>query len=1173
MGTVPPVATGSRAESFAGIASVHQHQGQTSLHGRRRIALHCALIVSLLNLASSGRGQEAAEVANAPGDERPATAESPTFIFMNGPFDLESIWKRLNKPDFVILNGAEYQKLLDAGKEKGLLPSASRVGIESVEVAGEVVGNQAQLTVKYVVSVEGAGPHTVPIRLDGQVVRDVRELDRPCEQRAGAEGGWQVEVSGAGRHRLIATLLVPIKSTADGQKIDLAIPEAAATRVRLDVPGNIVEALAGPKEPLSLRPISDGRRAMLEANLAARSRLEVTWRVASDTANQGPPVLSALGEIAVEIDRGTFRTRSVWSIRSERGTAKSLEFRVDPAEELLGLELDDQPVSIEGKRDTSTGVVNVPLAEPLRLGTQRRLTMTTRRTLPAGVSTRLVFSGFPLANAIEQSGVIAVVQGGDLWISGNVGRGLRRIDPRSELPAALRARPSTVYAFQFVEQPFDLGLRVDPSPPSVRVAARTSLAIERGTARIDADLDYHVIRGRVYEVRVGFPKDLEMESVGPDSVIGDSHWLSEPQAQGGASDRVLVLRLTPKAYDDGTFRIHLSARQAIEPSAPVLVSLFQPRDVAARSSKVAILATRGVGVDLGTDDPGAPAGNWAEMPLSELPSDWALPTERSGLATVTYLRQEDCPASIPLRVSVRPRTVHHETTITANVARGQIDARQVSTVQVRQGTLSRVDISIPPSVEGKWELEGDEIAARERLGAGRDGAIHYRLKFRRDVSDTVRLRFRYRLSLRSSMATDRLSPLAIPWIKIDEGTASPTSVRISADNGIEMRGDRKTWTRLTSDAADALHLEAAREWWTWSGDDATTAAPTIDARALDRVSLPQLVASRLWLDTIQSPDGALRTLAWYRVESHEGSFSASLPAGSVLVRAWVGNEASTSVERLSRSGGYRIALPAVDTEPILVGLEFTARSAGKTAAWAAPRLEDGGVVQETLWNVRVPWNRALIGTPTGWSDENQWYWDVYVWRRRPWRAERDLTGWIGAANAGLRGFGNADPVKRGNYHSYLFGFLGEPAPLQPTITSRVLLMAVCSGLVLLLGIALLVWKPSSRLVWVAGILLAGALATAIDTDVMFVAVQSSLVGFALCAVAALTQRFVERRQPRPPMYQETSGLTREDTRSGSSRNMAPVVGSDASTVIRTRNASTLDHVATTPEPAPAERNG
>ena len=66
-----------------------------------------------------------------------------------------------------------------------------------------------------------------------------------------------------------------------------------------------------------------------------------------------------------------------------------------------------------------------------------------------------------------------------------------------EEPCEPRARPGTVLAYRFVEQPFELELKIDPSRPWVRVESRTTVALDPRRARVDTWLDYQVSQGRM----------------------------------------------------------------------------------------------------------------------------------------------------------------------------------------------------------------------------------------------------------------------------------------------------------------------------------------------------------------------------------------------------------------------------------------------------------------------------------------------------------------------------------------------------------------------------------------------------------------------------------------------------------------------------------------------------
>src|SRR5207244_2387480 len=117
--------------------------------------------------------------------------------------------------------------------------------LESVAVRGEVRDDLAHLRLAFEIVADGPGPAWVPIRLDGQALTNVAEADRELPRQVAKDGGWQVEVAGQGRHKIQASLLVPIRPTADGPRLDFAIPEAAATTLDLVVSQPAANATVG----------------------------------------------------------------------------------------------------------------------------------------------------------------------------------------------------------------------------------------------------------------------------------------------------------------------------------------------------------------------------------------------------------------------------------------------------------------------------------------------------------------------------------------------------------------------------------------------------------------------------------------------------------------------------------------------------------------------------------------------------------------------------------------------------------------------------------------------------------------------------------------------------------------------------------------------------------------
>ena len=175
------------------------------------------------------------------------------------------------------------------------------------------------------------------------------------------------------------------------------------------------------------------------------------------------------------------RTRSSWVIRCVRGMTRTLEVRVDDQDEVTELRLDDQQAGagIEGGRGSSR--LTIPLPEPLRPGAERRLVMKTRRSYAGarGVGSRSwdSRSSTPASNPGRSASRRAPTSGWPRRRPRACG-GSSPPSCRKELPE----RPGTSLAFEFLDQPFSLGLDVEASPPLVRSRSRTLVPASTATA-------------------------------------------------------------------------------------------------------------------------------------------------------------------------------------------------------------------------------------------------------------------------------------------------------------------------------------------------------------------------------------------------------------------------------------------------------------------------------------------------------------------------------------------------------------------------------------------------------------------------------------------------------------------------------------------------------------------
>ena len=1096
-----------------------------------------------------------------------ATDEAPIPIFLNAPTDLEAFWKMLSRPDFVILDGDLYRKLRRASEPT--TPSASNppAVVESVAITGEVSGEWARLVAEFRVSLAKDGPAWVPIHLDGLTLSGARDGPAEVATRIADGRAWQVELAGDREHVVRVDFLAPVRSTSEGRRLDLAVPPVASTRIDLVVPRTVLDARTAVDEQVAVAPLEAGTGARLAARLGPRPRIELAWRERADPSVTLPALLSAQGEIAVEIERGSIRTRSSWVVGSIRGLSSQLTLRLDPAEELLDVEVDNRPVLVETRRDGEWSVVSIPLAEPLRPGTTRNVLLTTRRPIASSGIVKASLQGYSFDQAKVQTGVIAVARSGPLFLKPNPGRGLRRIDPWTELPETLRARPDTSLAFEFNDQPFELGLGIEPAPPRLRVESWTTVTVAPRSARLQTRLDCRTSQGRVFEVQVVLPRGLEFEGAEPPEVVESAQAVPiDPKADASVVadvPRILTVALTHQARESGAFTILLKGWGAIDPSGPVALPLFRPVVDSTAGGRFAVVTGRDVAVELapGPEEPTAFRVDWGPPP-----DDWTWPAGRPGPELdLTWLRSDANPEALPMKVTVRPRTIRHESSLAASVDLRGVEVVEEISGEVAFGALSRLDVAIPREIPARWDVEGVGLAGREPLGQDPDGSRRYRLRFARDFTDAFRFRVRYRLPFAEPPRADREGRIRLSPIRVLEGTSAGQKVVISAEPGLDLRSESAGWGAIASgdpstapEAGPAARLSMSRR-------DEDAGPVEIAVRPVPELTMPSVVVSRLWLRTVQRLENDLAASAQLRVETRDGSIVVGLPAGSTWIRARVGSTelAEGAVETVA-ADEYRLRFPGTTPAgPVLVAIDYSVPASSTAGGWPPLRLLGGGVIQQTMWEVQVLGTRAGVGTPPGWTDENEWYWTGGLWRRRPWKGPLELSNWLAGGGARQKLTEPLDSGEQSGRQSYLFSRVGPPTILRFPVFSRFLLLLLCSGPVLIVGLLALARRPPPRMVAASTLILAFAAGALFEPDALILVLQSSALGVALLLAGLAMHWAIERRGHSGPAGDRAVVVGPASV--GSSMAQSPPIGVDESTAIRPRPTgpsaiSTADHV-------------
>ena len=302
-----------------------------------------------------------------PADDPPAAADARGpgyFVILDSPSDFNALLQRIRRPD-VEVRPAAPDRPTTGGPAAGATPAWV---VESVRIRGRVRGDSALLDVELAVVTAADETTWVPIRLDGQRLIDAREGPRILDLRMMKGGDWQVGLPGRGTHRIAVELRCPLVMRPARTSLTLEIPEAPLTSLDLDFDRRQPDLIIGTNEVFDQADRPDGQGTRLSAHLSPRPRVEVSWAVDAESGRSSPPLLTAQGEIALDIDSGQMRTRSSWVIRCVRGVTRTLVVRVDDRDEVTDLRLDDQEAGGGIERADGAGRLTIPLPEPLRPG-------------------------------------------------------------------------------------------------------------------------------------------------------------------------------------------------------------------------------------------------------------------------------------------------------------------------------------------------------------------------------------------------------------------------------------------------------------------------------------------------------------------------------------------------------------------------------------------------------------------------------------------------------------------------------------------------------------------------------------------------------------------------------------------------------------------------------------
>lgn len=980
--------------------------------------------------------------------------------------------------------------------------------LSKLQFNGVVIDNRAEISAEIHISITRDDVwQDVPLRMpEAHVV--AADYDGKGEYTMAStvdrSDGLTWKFRGAGEHRLFLELEVPLKRSANGQKLELTLPKLEAFfrgTMTLTLPGAPLDVTANGADIKSSDVVNGKTRIDATVpgvvNTAAGPQVSFVWAKRLTATPDKIELVENDLELSLEPSRNRLRLSVRQRLQGVDRNLTSFRMSLPDGFEVLRVKGDRYREDRRAVDEDGQQFATVQLNDDFERDVE--LEWVLMRPFDGEAQTINV-SGFKVEDVNESRTMLSVIRDDDYRLSvdwDNVS------GAKQETPLLQTA----VAAIEATEASFVIPIEIRKERPSISVAPYTEITLTNAEAYLRTEFRIVVDRGRVDELAIDWANgprgdwlDLRVESIGDELYDADGR------------SRIRLGRSR-----EGEFSVVLTARKEIANSA--MSSLSLPTILAETSSPTRLTVRAIDSVEAEIDGEG-------EARLVRIKREF----NRSPIGTERSVEGEDFarvvgrfvvsgePAVINVTREIRQMARTASTSVEVRALRLIGDPRlsvelsQEIDLNVAYGRVSQVVLRVPTSMTAGLPqavaledlpiaVDGEPIARSQIESAG-DGLA--RLTFRAAKSE-ARIEigpFPY------SFASDSPTDGVLPIVEIFGVGFESLKCRVSRDGLFVVEP-----TELVSARAVAVEpgwvqsVVTPTEFVTWVHTDPPRDVDGIKvnirtgARAAESLFGVKLAETEIVRDVHGfSVEGR------YDLTEVAGAMTVGIPATAESVRfTWNGADVSNLPRVSSEENGrtaYQVRTGTSQSGVLGVRYRLAAAPLSSVAADEVmlPDFPPGVWVERAMLEYLAPSDRHLIGTSGAITPEFEWKRRGLIWSRM---AETALS------------FSSVE--NRAAANAYLFS--------SAVLPKRVTLRTVQGSILILLGavttfaLAFVLYAfPRIRQVPVflaIGILI--AFAGLVDGAVLQVFLQPAALGLALAVMAIAIDRFRHPGSPRAPI--------------------------------------------------------
>ena len=971
-----------------------------------------------------------------------------------------------------------YQDFVDLYKLKnqfGRREQPPVYSIQRISATGTAKETHAELSVQFQIIVRDDDWVRVPLRLNQALLRGAAEYRGDGKQFVnyeGEEAGYVCWIRGKAntQHEITLSMLMPLESAGDATRLNLYVPRATASELKLTVP--IANAVGAVSEGATLLPAMFKDAATDFAAAGLVGNFQLAWHK-PNTAADAAVVLDAVGTVLVKLDGRSISTEAVLSVHSHGAAFDRVTVRLPPETDFVSGRSDGAtitPLDANGKSGKSNGQRSVEVRFSKKIVGPIDIQLSGRRAYdPIKNQAWCELAGFEVVGAARQWGTLAVAAGGEWQSLWGASRETRQID---QLPEALR-KEDTIAGFEYSSQPYSLPIRLTPRKTRVNVEPEYVLSVERNQMRLEGKLKYTIRGAKVSTLEIAIP-GWELDEAGPDELVAAANVVVESNVAFVPLDRAT----------SGTAELQLRAHRTISADAKSLsIRLPHPQGCSVGPASLAVTAADNVEL---TPNAQAIEGLVRQRtpPPMKLPARQQDPLFYRGLGGDAVFSADfrthagRITAEAASRVHITGRTAAVEQKFSYTIAYEPTDQLTVSIPHLAAKQIkAKLSGSSTSLVVSAPKPAGDTVAGMSTVIALPEPRI-----------GNCEVTLTYSVPLAEPTA-DSPTSVSVPLAMPEDGELLSNTAAVNTVKSIRVSPQKGLWNPSHSDTADSADLLLAAPTRTDSLE--------LHLQRTESENGGAIVVDRAWVQSWLTPI-ARQDRAVFQFDTDRKDLEMILPAGVIvsLATALVDGRPVTPQPLADR----RILIPLGGRRNdghCTVELQYhfsDSRPPRGAMDFAFPQIQSGAWMRRMVWQLILPANEHLLASPDGFTSESVWRWHAWHWDRTPAINQTQLETWVGARPSEMLPSG---------MNVYLFSAIGNVKYASVHTASRTWLVLWASGAALAVGL-LLIYFPRLRhpvILLMAGAALAAAGWISPEPALLFA--QAAVAGLTLAILAWL----------------------------------------------------------------------